>query len=138
VPTDRDETLSEAFWGVARQLRQASRETLLPWDLSPSHSRALGELVRHGDMRLSDLADHLHIAPRSTTEVVDALQERALVERRADLTDRRATVVTLTDQGRQVGDAIKAARTAEAERFFGHLSDTDRAQLARILRKLRD
>jgi DNA-binding MarR family transcriptional regulator len=138
VPIDRDETLSEAFWGVARQLRQTSRETLLPWDLSPSHSRALGELVRHGDMRLSDLADHLHIAPRSTTEVVDALQERALVERRADPTDRRATVVTLTEQGRQVGDAIKAARTAEAERFFGHLSDTDRAQLARILRKLRD
>ncbi len=138
MPIDPDETLSEAFWGVARQLRHASRETLLPWDLSPSHSRALGELVRHGDMRLSDLAEHLHIAARSTTEVVDALQERELVERRPDPTDRRATVVTLTPRGQQVGDAIKAARKAEAERFFGHLSEGDRAQLARILRKLRD
>lgn len=89
-------------------------------------------------MRLSDLAEHLHIAPRSTTEVVDALQERELIERQADPTDRRATVVALTEQGRQVGEAIKSARSAEAERFFGHLSASDRAQLARILRKLRD
>jgi DNA-binding MarR family transcriptional regulator len=89
-------------------------------------------------MRLTDLSDHLHIAPRSTTEVVDALESRGLVERRPDPGDRRATLVEVTGHGTSVLDAIRAARGTEAERVFGRLSQTDRAHLARILRKLRD
>ena len=133
---DEDGTLSEAFWRVARELRHLSRETLEPWRITPSQSRALGVLMRHGVIRLSELSDHLHIAPRSTTEVVDGLQERGLILRRPDPDDRRATLVALTDEGTAVGTAIKAARTAEGERFFGSLSAADRADLARILRTL--
>jgi DNA-binding MarR family transcriptional regulator len=80
----------------------------------------------------------LRIAARSTTEVVDGLEDQGLVERQPDPHDRRATLVTLTDQGRSVGTAIRAARDAEVERFFGGLSDADRAELVRILRQLRD
>ncbi|MGH3938042.1 MAG: MarR family winged helix-turn-helix transcriptional regulator [Pseudonocardiaceae bacterium] len=137
MTNDEEETLSEAFWGVARRLRQLSRETLAPWDVSPSHSRPLGVLMNHGVMRLSELSDHLHIAPRSVTEVVDGLEQRGLVERRPDPNDRRATLVALTDQGKRVSQAIRTARNAEAERFFGGLSASDRMHLARILRKLR-
>ena len=133
-----DETLAEAFWSVARQLRDKSQETLAPWDITPSHLRALRVLKRHGIMRLSELSDHLHIAPRSTTEVVDALESRGLVQRRPDPGDRRATLVEVTEDGASVLDAIRAARGTEAERVFGRLSQTDRAHLARILRKLRD
>ena len=133
-----DEALPEAFWAVARQLRETSQETLAPWDITPSHFRALRVLTRHGVMRLSELSDHLHIAPRSATEVVDALESRGLVRRRPDPGDRRATLVEVTEHGAGVLDAIGAARGSEAERVFGRLSQADRAQLARILRKLRD
>jgi DNA-binding MarR family transcriptional regulator len=136
--TDGDETLSEAFSSVARQLRHTSQETLAPWDITPSHLRALRVLMRHGLMRLSELSDHLHIAARSTTEVVDALETRGLVGRRPDPDDRRATLVELTEHGTSVLDAIRAARGSETERAFGRLSQADRAHLARILRKLRD
>ena len=135
---DEDESLSDAFWGVARRLRRLSRETLGPWDITPSQSRAVGVLMHHGRMRLSELSDHLRIAARSTTEVVDGLQDQGLVERQPDPHDRRATLVALTDQGRSVGTAIRAARDAEVERFFGGLSETDRAELVRILRQLRE
>jgi len=133
-----DESLSEAFWEVARQLREMSQEMLAPWDITPAHLRALRSLKRHGTLRLSELSDHLHIAPRSTTEVVDALESRGLVRRRADPGDRRATLVEVTEPGAGVLDAIRAARGTEAERVFGRLSPADRADLARILRKLRD
>jgi DNA-binding MarR family transcriptional regulator len=132
----QQEPLSEAFWAVARQLRQLSRQTLAPWDVAPSHSRALGMLLDHGVMRLSELSDHLHIAPRSTTEVVDGLQERGLIERRPDPHDRRATLVALTAEGTRVGTAIRTARAAEAEALFGVLSGEDRAELTRILHRL--
>jgi len=135
--TGADETLAEAFWSVARQLRETSQDALAPWDITPSHFRALRVLKRHGVMRLSDLSEHLHIAARSTTEVVDALESRDLVERRADPSDRRATLVELTEHGTSIVEAIRAARGTEAERVFGRLSQADRAHLARILRKLR-
>ena len=131
------EKLSELFWSVARRLRHSSRESLAPWDIAPSHSRALGVLMQHQALRLSELSDHLHIAPRSTTDVVDGLQERGLIRRSPDPHDRRAMLVSLTDEGRRAGSAIRAARDADAERFFAALSDTDRHELARILRTLR-
>jgi DNA-binding MarR family transcriptional regulator len=133
-----DETLSDAFWSVARQMREASHESLAPWDITPAQLRALRVLARHGPVRLSELSDHLHIAARSTTEVVDAVESRGLVRRRADPGDRRATLVELTEHGESVLDAIRAARGSETERLFGRLSQTDRAHLARILRKLRN
>jgi DNA-binding MarR family transcriptional regulator len=134
---DEGESLPELFWGVAHQLRHLSRETLEPWGVAPGHSRALNVLRHHGAVRLSELSDRLHIAPRSATEVVDALEKRGLAERRPDPDDRRATLVTLTEHGRSVAEAIVAARSAEAERFFGELSESDRTHLGRILGKLR-
>jgi DNA-binding MarR family transcriptional regulator len=131
-----DETLAESFRSVARRLRETSQETLAPWDITPSQFRALRVLKRHGVMRLSDLSEHLRIAARSATEVVDGLENRDLVERRADPGDRRAILVELTEQATSVLDAIHAARGTEAERVFGRLSQPDRAHLTRILRKL--
>jgi DNA-binding MarR family transcriptional regulator len=133
-----DESLADAFWSVARKLRETSQETLAPWEITPAHFRAMRVLRRHGALRLSELSDHLHIAARSTTEVVDALESRHLVARRADPDDRRATLVDVTDKGTSVLEAIRAARGSEAERAFGQLTPDDRAELARILRKLRD
>jgi DNA-binding MarR family transcriptional regulator len=133
-----DDTLAEAFWSVARRLRHLSQETLAPWDITPSHLRALRVLSREGSIRLSELSDRLRIAPRSATEVVDGLQVRGLVRRLPDPGDRRATLVEVTDRGASVLDAARAARAAEAERVFGRLSQADRARLTRILRQLRD
>ncbi|MFI5932325.1 MarR family winged helix-turn-helix transcriptional regulator [Actinoplanes sp. NPDC051494] len=133
-----DSTLSELFWAVARRLRHLSKETLEPLEISPSQARAIGELTRHGSMRPGVLAEHLRIAARSATEVIDDLQDRGLVERDHDPADRRATLVSLTAAGRAAAERIKATRRAEAERFFGALEPADRDELARILGKLRD
>ncbi|WP_341720806.1 MarR family winged helix-turn-helix transcriptional regulator [Micromonospora sp. FIMYZ51] len=132
-----DESLAETFWAVASRLRRQIRESLAPWAVTPSQSRALGVLVRHGEVRPGVLAEQLRIAPRSATEVIDDLQARGLVTRRPDPADRRATLVALTEQGHRVSADIRAARRAEADRFFGHLDDADRAELTRILRTLR-
>jgi DNA-binding MarR family transcriptional regulator len=131
-----EESLYDAFWAVARRLRHRTKDALAPWDVTPSQSRALNVLMGHASLRLSELADHLRIAARSATEVVDDLQNRGLVERRPDPADRRATLVTLTPAGTAIGTAIRAARQAEAERFFGELTPADRADLARILQSL--
>jgi DNA-binding MarR family transcriptional regulator len=134
--TGAEETLADAFLSVSRRLRETSQEILAPWDINPSQFRALRVLSHHGAIRLSDLSGRLHIAPRSATEVVDALESRGLAERRPDPSDRRATLVGLTGHGTDVLQGIRTARGTEAERVFDRLSPADRDHLARILRQL--
>jgi DNA-binding MarR family transcriptional regulator len=137
-PDEPEETLAEAFRGVARQLRHQAQRALAPWDVTPSEARALGVLSRHGPVRLGALSEHLRIAARSATEVVDALEKDGLVERRPDPCDRRATLVSLTVRGAQVAAGVRSARDAETEKIFARLDDADRASLIRILRNLRN
>lgn len=134
---DAEESLPDVFWSVARQLRQRHREALAPWEVTPAQFRAIGTLIRHGPMRLSALSEKLRIAPRSTTEVVDALQERGLAERLPDPDDRRATLVRPTERGTAMADALRASRDSGALDFFARLDEHDRAELTRILLALR-
>ena len=136
MPDDDAETLGELLVRVTRGQRRRWREALVPWDLSPHHVRALRVVADRSGIRLSDLAEALHIAPRSATEVADALQARGLVERTPDPTDRRAVVLTPTEEGRRVQTEIAAARAADNRDLFARLDADDRATLARILRTL--
>jgi len=132
--------LGEAFGAVARRLRAAAMTAFAAYDVTPSQVRAIRVLTTQGSggVRSSELAQHLRIAPRSATEVVDALEAKGLVERSPDPSDRRATLVTLTDHGRELSDEVRRARGVEAEKLFERLTRTDRADLERILRKLQD
>jgi DNA-binding MarR family transcriptional regulator len=135
VPADG---LGEAVGAVARRLRSASMAAFAAYDVTPSQVRAIRVLSTHGGVRSSELAQHLRIAPRSATEVVDALVAKGLVERSPDPGDRRATLVSLTEHGRELSEEVRRARGVESEKLFGRLTKTDRADLARILRKLQD
>jgi len=109
---------------------------MAPWDVAPSHARAITVLDHEGPLRLGALAERLHVAPRSVTEVVDALESRGLVQREADPSDRRATLVGLTDAGRRTSAALHLVRRDQASEFFGSLSATEQTALRRILTKL--
>jgi DNA-binding MarR family transcriptional regulator len=136
VADDDAEALGELLTRVARTQRRRWRDALAPWDLSPHHARALRVVCAREGARLSDLAEALHIAPRSATEVADALEARGLVTRSPDPTDRRAVVLTPTDAGRRVQEEVAAARAADTRDLVARLDPADRATLARILRTL--
>ncbi|KQY64057.1 MULTISPECIES: MarR family winged helix-turn-helix transcriptional regulator [unclassified Nocardioides] len=121
---------------TARSLRRRFSAGLSEWDLAPGQARAL-RLIRDLEApRLSVLAEHLRIAPRSATEVVDALERRGLVLRCADPHDRRATCVTVTDTGSETCGLIDDVRARAAREFLSVLPAADRKELDRLLRRL--
>lgn len=135
---DSPATLRDLLITATRTLRRRWHETLEPWHLSPHEHRAL-RVVGGSDgspLRLGEVAKALRIVPRSATEVIDRLEARGLTERIPDPADRRAVCVQLTDAGRDLARQLDAARDAEAGEFFAPLDDHERAELARILRKL--
>lgn len=128
--------LDELLMGAARSLRRRWSTALEPVDLSPHDGRALRVVGRHGPTRLGVVAEHLRIAPRSATDVVDRLEQRGLVLREPDPDDRRAMTVRLTAEGEAVLSRVDAARREEAEQFFGALSTAQRRSLAAMLASL--
>ena len=136
--TQADSSPGELLNQAVRSLRRNWAAELGAWDLSPHQARALRVVAESDGARLSDLARALRIAPRSATEVVDDLAAKGLVRREPSPSDRRAVLVHLTDSGRAVSDQVRRAREANSERFFARLSERDRADLSRILRRLMD
>jgi len=130
------DTTGDLLMTVARALRRRFGAAMAEWEISPGQARALRALCQAGSLRLSALAEELRIAPRSATEVVDALQSRGLVTRQPDPADRRATSVVPTAEGSRLSGLLEEARKAQAEQLFAHLSVRDRAELDRILRLL--
>ncbi|WP_207225886.1 MarR family winged helix-turn-helix transcriptional regulator [Blastococcus saxobsidens] len=128
--------LGDLLMRAARTQRRRWRDALAPWDLSPHQARALRVVCERDGVRLSDLADSLHIAPRSATEVADGLQERGLVERTPDPGDRRAVLLRPTEEGRRIRGEVGRARAADSAELFARLGEEDRTTLARILRTL--
>jgi DNA-binding MarR family transcriptional regulator len=131
-------TLGDLLMRVARTQRRRWHAALAPWGLSPHQVRALRVVCSRDGVRLSDLAGALRIAPRSATEVADALQEAGLVERATDPADRRAVVLRATEAGRRVQEEVAAARAADSAELFARLGPADRAELGRLLRVLAD
>lgn len=128
---------------LAGRLRHARLTALEPFGLAPHQARAfliIGRHSRRADLRPSDLARRLGIAARSVTEVVDALQDKGLVQRQASQTDRRARVLCLTPQGEALMEELRehlsgADDDAGAASVFQALSPAELAGLTALLRK---
>lgn len=129
--------LGELIARTARAIHHQSRQMLAPLGLTPAAARALRTLGGHGDpMRMVDLADRMHVVPRTVTTLVDALEEDALIERRPDPSDRRSTLVHLTERGHErLGEMVQARRAAAGE-LLSALSDDEQHELRRLLAKL--
>jgi DNA-binding MarR family transcriptional regulator len=132
------DSTSDLLMTAARSMRRSFGEAMGAWDITPSQARALRIVGELGSVRLSALAERLRIAPRSATEVVDALEARSLVAREPDPADRRATSVVPTAKGARLRDALEEARRTATEQRLAVLGDADRAELDRILRLLVD
>ena len=85
-------------------------------DMRPAHLTVLRHLWPQGQ-RISTLADRAGITKASVVYLVDQLQHRGYVERVADPSDGRATIVQLSVRGRLVHQVARAAVQAIQEEW---------------------
>jgi DNA-binding MarR family transcriptional regulator len=100
---------------------------------APSYPRLklLYALHCDGPQRMADLAATLEVTPRSVTALVDGLERESLVRRQPHPTDRRATMIELTDEARQAVERSMEHQVAIAA-LFETLSEGDRRSLLRL------
>jgi len=86
---------------------------------------------------MSDLSGELGVTPRNVTALVDALEAEGLVRRKPHPTDRRATVVELTEKGSGACEGGLEGHAEAVASVFGTLTEGEALELLRLLGKLR-
>lgn len=104
--------------------------------LSYPRLRVLDALHCQGSAKMKTLADGLGLSARNMTAVADSLEVEGLLRRVAHPSDRRATLLELTDQGVAAADESLVPRLAEISRLFDELSPPARVTLHGILTTL--
>lgn len=138
IPADQETAtdVADLLHGLAHRLRREARDDL-PDRVTWGQVRALRTVARAGrPMRMSELADALHVARRSATSVVDDLERHGLVARGRDGDDRRAVTVTLTDRGHATLGELREGRRAAARRVLDRLTDAELTTLRDLLARL--
>jgi MarR family 2-MHQ and catechol resistance regulon transcriptional repressor len=89
-----------------------------------------------GSTELKTLRRRLGWSKANATEVTATLQERGLVRRRRDPSDRRLVVVDLTYSGRELVERLFPEHSDRVTQAFGALDETEKRSLAELCRKL--
>lgn len=122
-----------------QQILQSAVDTALrPHNLTFARYEALVLLgfSRRGSLPMRVMGDRLQLHPTSVTNIVDRLEQDELVRRVPHPTDRRTTLVEITEAGRQ---RMQEATEAVTEINFGLRGITERQtqQLTELLGRVR-
>ena len=116
---------------LARLLRQQDRS-----GLSPALGTALASIWRDGPITLSRLAALEQVTPPTVSKLVDKLEQRGLIERTIDPSDRRVCRVAVTAAGSEQLDEIRSRRTEWLSAQLRELPADDLARLHDVIEVL--
>nr|WP_246461122.1 MarR family transcriptional regulator [Nocardia transvalensis] len=95
-------------------------------------------LLADGPMRSGALAEAMFSDASTISRQVAGLVKRELIERRADPDDGRASVLVVTDAGRELAGQLRRRRMEMLEHIVADWDQGDREQLAVLLRRFVD
>jgi MarR family transcriptional regulator, organic hydroperoxide resistance regulator len=124
------ELMFQIFMGSKPQRMRIAQE----YGLSPMQLFALGALEPDQEVPMSTLAELLVCDASNVTGIVDRLESRGLIERRAATRDRRVKLLALTENGLRLREeAIQ--RMLEPPPEIARLSRADQRALRDALRR---
>lgn len=104
--------------------------------LNSTEFGVLDVLYHKGPQPLQKIGEKVLISSGNITYVVDKLQKKNLLVRRASAEDRRVIYAELTAEGREFFEAIFPQHQELMVKVLSGLSEDERAQAAMLLRKL--
>jgi DNA-binding MarR family transcriptional regulator len=124
---------------LAREIEARLEPVYRDHGLEPGWHDVLATLRRSGPpfrLRPTDLTNASMLTSSGTTKRLDKLEQAGLIARSPDPADRRGTLITLTDAGRELIDALTVAHLQNEREILGALDEADQRRLADLLRTL--
>lgn len=124
--------LSRAIQSIEKQVIK----NVKTYDLNLTEFAVLELLYHKGDQPVQKIGQKILLASSSITYVVDKLEEKGYICRRACKEDRRVTYVSITEQGKELMDKIFPEHREELNKIMGGLNLEEKLDLIEKLKKL--
>lgn len=129
--------LPDQVWGLLVQVsmdrvHRHFAHTAAELDLAPAQALAIQELQADRPISMRELAGRLRCDPSNITGLIDRLEIRGLVERRAHPADRRVKYLLLTRAGELLRQRLEAQLFA-APQWLAELGESDQKRLRDLL-----
>lgn len=124
----------EAWSLIFQFFKAAKQRSLAEFDLTPAQAQLLIQLNPDQPMAMSELASTLGCDASNVTGLVDRLEERGMIERRAAAGDRRVKKIAVTPPGAKQRSKL-IDRWHEPPAAIAALPARDLKELLRILKK---
>ena len=122
---------------AARDIRRTFDEVFLDFDLNLSGVALMALLYEHGSLSQTNVGKCLGMGRASAGALIDDLEKRKLVDRKADPKDKRVWLVGLTDEGKELAAQLEQRDLDLRDLFREGVTREERSQLAGVLQKFR-
>ena len=104
----------------------------------PADERAAAEKAETvgAGLRQKQLTEEMRINASTMSEFIGHLETDGYVERNIDPSDKRATLITLTEKGRARAGELQDERKEKLDQLFSPLTEEEQKELFRLLNKL--
>jgi DNA-binding MarR family transcriptional regulator len=136
LAVERIDVCLVALRRILRATEAHGKELAQAVGLTPVQLRVVQIIAETGSTTGGAIAKRMHVAPATITALIDKLEHAGHVMRQRSETDRRQTMVALTERGR---DALKRAPDALQQRFaaaFEALEDWEQAMVVAVLERV--
>lgn len=93
-------------------------------------------LEKDDGIRQKQIAEELGINPSSMSELIYKLETDGYLERRVDESDKRATLIFLTEKGKARAYEVQDEQNEQVQNLFRNLSEDEKKTLLALLEKL--
>ncbi|ATZ94146.1 MarR family winged helix-turn-helix transcriptional regulator [Dickeya fangzhongdai] len=133
------QVLGRLFEATQRLERDHLNPLFARFGLRPGEFDVLATLRRSGApyaLTPTQLYEALMMSSGGMTNRIDRLEQAQWVARQNNPQDRRGTLVTLTEQGRELMDTLVALHTDNERQALASLNEDEQQQLNLLLKKL--
>ncbi len=124
---------------LAKHLERSIQEKFAEFGLTLGEFDVLATLRRSGQpyqLSPTELFNALMVTSGTMTHRLDRLEKAELIDRLPDPSDRRGTIITLTEKGFNLIEEAVTAHIANEHRILSALETSEREELIFLLRKL--
>jgi DNA-binding MarR family transcriptional regulator len=132
------EVALDRVFELAARLGDMMARALEERGLSTARAEVLFVLHQREPMVQRELSQVLRCTPRHVTGLIDLLEAQGWVTRSPHPTDRRATLVSLTEQGAAAAAHMHAERQEAAAALFGDVPADELATFVAVLDQVLD
>lgn len=131
-----EEEILQSLRRISRALDISSRQLQAGYEVTTPQLLCLLTLVEPGRHTATSLSKRIHLSPSTLVGIIDRLEQKGLIERERDTSDRRVIYLSATAKGKRLAVSVPGPLQKNLASGLRRLSRKQRASIADALRTI--